>query len=81
VTSLPGIALSVARCVDCLEADAVPLWMAVANTVAIGGMVHAADWWREIVADTLAYLQVPVEDFDLMVAEHLAALAEAETGS
>lgn len=61
--------MSVSRCSDCLNADAVPLWAAVANTVSIGGMEQAADWWRETVDATLAHLGVTRQAFDTMVTE------------
>jgi hypothetical protein len=64
VTSLPGLPISVARCVECLAADAIPLYMAVGTTVAIGGLENAADWWRETIASTLEHLGVTQEVFD-----------------
>jgi hypothetical protein len=72
VSALPGIAMSVARCVECLEADAVPLWVAVHTTAEIGGMDNAADWWRETVESTLAHLAVPDGAFEIMVASQMA---------
>lgn len=73
VTSLPGVPISVARCADCLMADAIPLWILVANTAAIGGAEHAARWWRDIIHDTLTHLQIPYERFNNMVREQLLA--------
>ncbi len=67
VSALPGIPMSVARCLECVSADAVPIWVAVATTADIGGMENAADWWREAVLDTLAHLGISQEDFDTLV--------------
>ena len=47
VYALPGIAMSVGNCAECLCQDAYPLWIAEANTEATGGLEHAAEWWRE----------------------------------
>lgn len=67
VTSLPGLPITVARCVECIAADAIPLYMAVGTTVAIGGLDNAADWWCETVASTLEHLGVTQEMFDRAV--------------
>lgn len=71
VTSMPGIAMSIARCNACRQADVIPLWAAVGNTVAIGGFDQATDWWKEYVQDTCEYLGVPMADFHVMVNESL----------
>lgn len=71
VSSLPGMPISIGRCQECLAHDAIPLYLLVANTAAIDGMQHAADWWKETVQDTLAYLRVDRDDFDRQVAAAL----------
>lgn len=69
VASLPGMPVSVARCAACYQADAVPLWAAVANTVQIGGMANAADWWLDTVEATLSHLGISRDAFNKMVEE------------
>ncbi len=73
VCSLPGIPMTIARCGGCYDADVIPLWIAVGNTALMGGMWNCADWWHEIVTDTLAYLGVNSADFTAMVEQRMLA--------
>lgn len=47
VYALPGIPMSVGHCRNCFIVGAYPLYIAKANTEAIGGMDAAAEWWRQ----------------------------------
>ena len=49
VYALPGIPISVGNCVECHRQGAYPLWVVEANTEAIGGLIDAADWWKEAI--------------------------------
>jgi hypothetical protein len=75
--------MSIARCADCLNAGAIPMVVAVANTACVGGLEQATDWWEEIVEDTLLHLGLSRDQFDLLVEEEIEAEiaygAEAET--
>lgn len=73
VACIPGMPVSVAYGRRCLDADAHPLWAVVANTAMCGGLDHAADWWKDIIAHTLQHLGVSQDDFDRQVAEAISA--------
>lgn len=78
VASIPGIPMSIAWCRPCLDAGAIPMWAAVANTAMCGGLDHAANWWQQLVADTLAYFDISIHDFNAMVAKEIVEFEEAE---
>lgn len=69
VAAVPGIPFSVAYGRACLAANAHPYGLIVGNTVCIGGYEHAAEFWRQMVDDTLTHLGIPRERFDADVAE------------
>lgn len=49
------------------------MWAVVANTAMIGGLEHAADWWRDgVVMPTLTHLGVTVEEFTAQVNKTIA---------
>lgn len=68
VAAIPGIPMSVAWCRECIQSGAIPYWAAVANTAIINGMEYAAEWWHEVVDDTLRWLGKSREEFDADVA-------------
>lgn len=72
VASMPGLPVSVAYCRDCLRANAHPWGLLLANTVALGGLVHAAGWWVAMVDATCTRLGRSREEFEQAVAEVLA---------
>jgi hypothetical protein len=72
VASIPGIPMSVAWCLPCVQSGAIPYWAAVANTACISGMENAAEWWKETVDVTLAWHNKTREEFDSDVAVELA---------
>ena len=63
VLSVPGIPWSARFCHSCRWSGAIPYWMLVANTNAIGGYDQSADWWRDIVDLTLTRLNITMEQF------------------
>lgn len=67
VAAVPGCPVSVSYCRECLDANAHPYWVLVANTACVGRYDDCADWWREMVDDTLRYLGKSREDFDAEV--------------
>ena len=49
VYALPGIPMSVGNCAECYRRGAYPLYVVEANTEGIGGLIDAADWWKEAI--------------------------------
>lgn len=76
VAAIPGVPASDAYGARCLEANAHPMWALVANTALIGGLHEAADWWVDMVQDTLTHLGVSVETFEREVAEATKSLEQ-----
>lgn len=68
VAAMPGIPGSFAYCRACLDANAHPYGMVVANTGMINGLEHAADWWKEMVTGTIARLAITSDQFNQDVA-------------
>ena len=72
VAAVPGVPYSAATGRNCLEAGAIPYWVAVANTAAVGGLDEATDWWCDMVTATLTHLGTDRAQFDADVAEAIA---------
>lgn len=81
VAAIPGVPASDAYGRECLEANAHPMWALVANTAMVGGLHEAADWWVDMVQDTLSHLGVSQEAFEAEVAEAVRAMDEALRGT
>jgi hypothetical protein len=70
VGAMPGIPASFAYCKDCLKAGAHPYAIVVANTAMLMMEPQAtfeadtAQWWQQLVADTLGHLGKTREQFD-----------------
>ena len=79
VASMPGVPASFAYGRRCLDANAHPYGIVVANTAMIGDLEHTADWWKEIVACTLRHLDVPVLQFNQDVAAAMADMERMES--
>lgn len=47
VYALPGIPMSVGNCRECLEHDAMPLWVAEATLEQVDGKEGAAPWFLD----------------------------------
>lgn len=69
VAAMPGVPGSFAYCRACLGANAHPYAMVVANTAMIGGLADAAEWWKQLVDDTLTHLAIDRDKFDADVAD------------
>lgn len=67
VVAIPGLPISVPYGRGCLEANAHPYQLLVANTATIGGIEHAALWWRDMVNDTVTHLRIEPDQFNLDV--------------
>lgn len=63
VAAIPGVPMSCAFCAECLEANAIPWWAAVANTACCGGLGNTAPWWRHIVFCTCNHLGKSLAEF------------------
>ena len=76
--------MSVAYCKECLEANAHPWHILIANTACIeGGLKNTASWWQEMVLATCKHLGRTVENFNQQVEQaekDLDALVEQNDG-
>lgn len=63
VACVPGVPYSAAYCKECLNANAHPWKILVANTCCLGGWHNAADWWKEMVEATCCRLGKTLEEF------------------
>ena len=69
VCTVPGYPCSAAYCQECFDANAHPYDIVVSNTWAIGGYNMCADWWQDLVDDTLDHLKISHKQFDKDVRE------------
>lgn len=70
VAAAPGIPMSLGYGSDCINKGLhYPLWLLINNTAMIGGLVHAADWWKYEVTVHLRFFGVTCEDFEEQVNE------------
>jgi hypothetical protein len=67
VYALPGIPVSVANCVRCWREDLYPAWAIIGETASIGGLEHAAAWWKDAVARSLPVVGLTEEEFSTQV--------------
>lgn len=67
--SVPGVPISVAYCKECVQANAHPWRILVANTSCIGKLEDCADWWKRMVEDTCKHLGKTLEEFNKEVDE------------
>ena len=63
VACVPGVPYSAAYCEECFNANAHPYNLVVDNTWAAGGYEDCAEWWQELVMDTLEHLSISFEQF------------------
>jgi len=73
VASVPGVPYSAAYCNECLNANAHPYFIIVANTACIGGYDQANNQWKEMVDCTLKHLGKTMDEFnhDVKQQDHL----------
>jgi len=74
VAAVPMVPISMAYCRACLDANAHPWEILVANTACIGGLDSANESWKEMVMDTCKHLGRTLEEFNTAVAESEEAL-------
>jgi hypothetical protein len=77
VCCVPAVAMSCAYCKPCLEANNHPMHVLVANTACIGGLDKSADFWREMVTDSLKTQGKTLEWFNAEVARDMAEMDAA----
>jgi len=80
VYCVPAVPISCAYCKECLDANAHPWWVLIANTVCIGGLENAADWWKKMVEDTCKHLGRTIEGFNQEVQKEIDHMNEVERG-
>lgn len=78
VACVPGLPISVAYCEDCLRAGAHPYETLVIATADLGGLDDSADWWKEMVQNTLKHLKIPWSQFFADVDEAIADFIKME---
>lgn len=74
VAAITGMPMSIAWCEDCLKVDIVPYWSAVSNTAVCDGWDNCAEWWQEIVKNTLEYFGKTRAEFEQDVTEDIKAM-------
>lgn len=78
VASVPGVPFSVARCRTCIEDNAYPWAILVANTACCGGLEGTNDGWREMVDATCLRLRKTIVEFNADVERGLRELENYE---
>jgi hypothetical protein len=81
VCCVPAVAISCAYCKPCLEANNHPMWVLVSNTACIGGFEHSAEFWREMVTDSLKAQGKTLEWFNQQVAADIKEMENADLAS
>jgi len=75
VCCVPSVPCSMAYCKECLEANAHPWGILVANTACCNGLENTADFWKEMVEDTCKHLGRTIEEFNNAVAIDMVTMA------
>lgn len=82
VCCVPGVPYSAAYCKTCLEANAHPYGIVVANTACCGGLEHTCQEWQDLVRGTLVHLNKSPDQFkadvDKCIADEPGATAPEE---
>ncbi len=71
VYCVPSVPYSAAYGRACLEANAHPWHILVANTACIGGLKNAHVFWKDMVKDTCTHLGKSMEEFEKNVEKSL----------
>lgn len=74
VASVPGVPYSAAYCRKCLDADAHPMFILVANTACCGSLAECGQEWRDMVDHTLVYLGKTREWFEEQVRQSVSEM-------
>jgi len=77
VAAVPMVPISVAFCKECMDVNAYPWWVLVANTAIIGGYEKCCKQWQEMVRDTCIHLGRDIQLFHEEVKEKIAILSLA----
>jgi hypothetical protein len=72
VCCVPGVPISCAYCKECLQNNSHPIGILIANTASLGGLDQAADWWKEMVSDSLQFQNKTLEWFNAEVSEAIS---------
>lgn len=72
---VPGVPISMVYCVLCLDANAHPWSILVANTVCLGSYEQSVDWWKQMIDDTCARLGKTLDEFKADVEKGVADMA------
>ena len=80
VACVPCVPISVRYCRECLDANAHPYGIVVANTAALGGEEFAADFWLDMIECTLKHLGKTRQEFDIDLTAALKNLEEYDCG-
>lgn len=80
VCCVPGMPVSEAYCDTCLQGDAIPWDLCVANTACIGGLEHCKDEWRAVATATCKLNGRTLEDFCQQVRQAIIDM-DAATGA
>lgn len=67
IAAMPGVPCSVAYCRECLDANAHPWGLLIANTACVGGLKNVTPWWKEMVEATCKKLGKTIEEFTTAV--------------
>jgi uncharacterized protein YktA (UPF0223 family) len=74
-----GVAsMSIAWGKNCLEANVVPYQIAVYNTAMVGGYNLCADWWKELVKNTLSYFEKTEKQFNEDVKKEIKTIDNSD---
>ena len=76
VCCVPMCPVSMAYCRECLNANAHPWCILVANTSCINGIQNANKEWRRMVADTCKHLGRTMKEFNAEVDEGIKQIKE-----
>lgn len=76
VACVPGVPISMAYCRECLQVNAHPYYVLVANTAMCGGLDQMNDEWKGMVTDTCKHLGKTIEQFNLDVQDDIKKLEE-----
>jgi hypothetical protein len=78
VYALPGVPVTVGNCERCWSENLYPKWVVVGNTASIGGLEHAAAWWKDAVARSLPVLGLTEDEFDTQVNDLITEFLESK---
>src|SRR5579864_694785 len=78
VCCVPGCPVSMAYCKECLQANAHPWGILVANTACCNGRQNMVEAWNEMILATCKHLGKTIEQFDADVALGIKQMEERD---